>query len=366
MAFQPETPTWEVGIYQFETTDYVEGGLGGIDNQPLLQLANRTAYLKQETGSISDDVTALKTSKHQGVRNTVLTGRALNGVEAYFDAASADTMRITASPSNPLIFTVSGGFDLEGEIIYNVQITSNREFYDVGTGLRYGILFYNPTTGVVNLEVAFELYVTSSPPSPNVARRFWYDPITAKSYWSNGTSWDQVYAAIVGQWNIVGGNIDSNSVRTYPTRSQMYDDSIEAGTVVAVAGNEQPRGGYIYCNGAAVSRSQYARLFSRVGTLYGAGDGTSTFNLPDLRSEFIRGFDDGRGIDTGRVLGSAQSGLVGPHSHGIKIQYHSITTGSATTVATIDPTQTNILSTENNTGTETRPRNVAMKYWIKF
>jgi len=46
MANQPENPIWEVGIYQFETTDPVEGGVGGIDNQPLLQLANRTLYLK--------------------------------------------------------------------------------------------------------------------------------------------------------------------------------------------------------------------------------------------------------------------------------------------------------------------------------
>lgn len=45
MANQPENPVWEAGIYQFETTDPIEGGLGGIDNQPLLQLANRTRFL---------------------------------------------------------------------------------------------------------------------------------------------------------------------------------------------------------------------------------------------------------------------------------------------------------------------------------
>jgi hypothetical protein len=47
MANQPETTTYETGIYQFETTDPVLGGLGGIDNLPLKQLANRTNYLKQ-------------------------------------------------------------------------------------------------------------------------------------------------------------------------------------------------------------------------------------------------------------------------------------------------------------------------------
>lgn len=45
MANQPENPVWEAGIYQFETTDPIEGGLGGIDNRPLLELANRTRFL---------------------------------------------------------------------------------------------------------------------------------------------------------------------------------------------------------------------------------------------------------------------------------------------------------------------------------
>jgi hypothetical protein len=45
MANQPEVSVFELGIYQFETTDVVEGGLGGVDNKPLLQLANRTKWL---------------------------------------------------------------------------------------------------------------------------------------------------------------------------------------------------------------------------------------------------------------------------------------------------------------------------------
>jgi microcystin-dependent protein len=45
-----------------------------------------------------------------------------------------------------------------------------------------------------------------------------------------------------------------------------------------------------------------------IGITYGGGNGVDTFNLPDLRGEFIRGWDHGRGIDTGRTLGSAQTG----------------------------------------------------------
>jgi microcystin-dependent protein len=48
------------------------------------------------------------------------------------------------------------------------------------------------------------------------------------------------------------------------------------------------QGTFLLCNGAAISRSTYSTLFGRIGTSYGAGNGSSTFNIPDLRSEFIR------------------------------------------------------------------------------
>lgn len=73
--------------------------------------------------------------------------------------------------------------------------------------------------------------------------------------------------------------------------------------------------GWLKANGAAVSRTTYAALFDRIGTTYGAGDGSTTFNLPEMRGEFARGLDDGRGVDTGRVLGSAQSGQNASHTH---------------------------------------------------
>jgi phage-related tail fiber protein len=66
--------------------------------------------------------------------------------------------------------------------------------------------------------------------------------------------------------------------------------------------------GFLKANGAAVSRTTYAALFAAIGTTWGAGDGSTTFNVPDLRGEFVRGFDDGRGVDSGRSFGSAQAG----------------------------------------------------------
>ena len=68
--------------------------------------------------------------------------------------------------------------------------------------------------------------------------------------------------------------------------------------------------GWLKANGAAVSRTLYANLFAAIGKRFGAGDGYSTFNLPDLRGEFPRFWDDGRGVDSGRGLGNWQGDAI--------------------------------------------------------
>lgn len=81
--------------------------------------------------------------------------------------------------------------------------------------------------------------------------------------------------------------------------------------------------GWLKCNGAAVSRTTYARLFNRISTIYGGGDGASTFNVPDLRGEFIRGWDDQRGLDGGRGMSTLQGGQNLSHNHGISDPGHA-------------------------------------------
>lgn len=81
------------------------------------------------------------------------------------------------------------------------------------------------------------------------------------------------------------------------------------GAVMYFAMSSAPTG-WLKANGAAVSRTTYAALFAKIGTTFGAGDGRTTFNLPDFRGEFIRGWDDGRNIDDSRRLGSWQKGSI--------------------------------------------------------
>lgn len=80
-----------------------------------------------------------------------------------------------------------------------------------------------------------------------------------------------------------------------------------------------PPPGWLKRNGAAVSRTTYAALFARIGTIFGAGDGSTTFNLPDARGSFDRGWDDGRNLDKGRAFGSDQGPANLSHVHGTTV-----------------------------------------------
>ena len=91
-------------------------------------------------------------------------------------------------------------------------------------------------------------------------------------------------------------------------------DGVPPGAVTDFARNTAPSG-WLKANGALVSRTTFSALFAAIGTTWGAGDGSTTFALPDLRGEVIRGWDDGRGVDSGRGFGSAQSSQNLSHSH---------------------------------------------------
>jgi phage-related tail fiber protein len=166
-------------------------------------------------------------------------------------------------------------------------------------------------------------------------------------------------------------------------------DMTPAGTIIWSARNTAPTG-YLKANGAAISRTTYATLFSAIGTTFGSGDGSTTFNVPDLRGEFARGWDDGRGVDSGRTFGSTQAGAIQSHNHtgttsGVGDHSHLLGRFSGNnnvnsqsgryalaTTNDIGPDSTQGAGahdhafTTNSTGdTETRPRNIALLACIK-
>ena len=182
-----------------------------------------------------------------------------------------------------------------------------------------------------------------------------------------------------------------------------------AGAVMFFAMKAAPVG-WLPANGAAVSRTTYANLFAAIGTLYGAGDGNKTFNLPDLRGEFLRSWDSGRGVDGGRKFASfqdsqnlshnhdgvtAESGwhthngwtsVNGEHSHGVPISTNGSGNNFESNGGNVERwgntnatgnhnhsfetnasgNHTHSFSTSFNGGNESRPRNIALLACIKI
>src|SRR5690554_337349 len=93
-----------------------------------------------------------------------------------------------------------------------------------------------------------------------------------------------------------------------------YEAMVPTGSTQMFAGTSAPRG-WLIADGRAVSRTTYAALFAVIGTTYGDGDGSTTFNLPDMRGVVVRGVDRGRNLDPSRTQGSYQGDLFASHNH---------------------------------------------------
>lgn len=189
---------------------------------------------------------------------------------------------------------------------------------------------------------------------------------------------------------------EAGSIRTYISdQVALPEHTIKPGMTMMWPDSTVPAG-YLECAGQAVSRTTYAALFAVIGTSFGPGDGSTTFNIPDMRGEFARGWDHGRGIDTGRALGSIQLDELKAHSHAASTadagaHVHSTKVGGdANNVRPDTPTNAITMAgnsadsgatgsgqiveagnhahtvTVNSTGgTETRPRNIAWMFIIK-
>ena len=150
-----------------------------------------------------------------------------------------------------------------------------------------------------------------------------------------------------------------------------------AGMIAAWTTETAPTG-WLECDGAAVSRTTYAGLFAVISDDYGPGNGTTTFNLPDLRGRFLRGWAHGQATDpdratrtdrgdgtTGDHVGTKQTGNYASH-------YHRV--GYPTGLGTLSPTGTvakieagaGDFNTEPSGGNETRPLNTNVMWIIKY
>jgi hypothetical protein len=152
---------------------------------------------------------------------------------------------------------------------------------------------------------------------------------------------------------------------------------VPAGAVMPFAMNSAPAG-WLAANGAAVSRSTYAALFSAIGTTYGAGNGSTTFTLPDLRGIFVRGSGSQTisGITYNKAFAAKEGDALQGHHHSLSNNFlvwrntgGSVLGGTgfsnAFNLSLGDPTADGTNGTPR-TASETRPANIAMLYCIKF
>ncbi|WP_249359176.1 phage tail protein [Cupriavidus sp. 2SB] len=211
-----------------------------------------------------------------------------------------------------------------------------------------------------DMNLAFQALVTNSSgsaaPSTTYPYQFWADTNAGLLRMRNGANNAWVTIGLLGVPNF---------------------GHILPGTVAFHAKNTPPSG-WLKANGGAVSRTTYADLFAEIGTTFGAGDGSTTFNVPELRGEFLRGWDDSRGIDASRAFASAQGFATEVHrhwrnvSHSAEYGYTDRTNNAEDAqgrsgVRTYDSlgSQTDNQST-GTSATETRPRNIALLAIIKF
>ena len=150
------------------------------------------------------------------------------------------------------------------------------------------------------------------------------------------------------------------------------------GTINAYGGTTTPEG-WLICQGQALSRTEYADLFAVIGTNFGSGDGSTTFNIPDLRGEFLRG----AGTNQHTNQGSGSS--VGAHQDSTEITPYYIAEGGSTEYLGVASDNFNIRladsgyqaagasntvnngahTTKNVTRMTVRPTNTSVNYIIK-
>ena len=221
--------------------------------------------------------------------------------------------------------------------------------------------------------------------NPDVRLRVWFN---------DGTNGFQLLApdqriAAVGYAMVAGsvpdGAITSAKIAAGAVESSHLSANVTGsfsppGVVVAYAGVTAPTG-WAMCDGSAVSRTEFASLFGAIGTSHGAGDGGTTFHLPDYRGRFLRGVDGGTGRDpnaatrtamafggnSGASVGTVQGDLVGQHNHTFTTRASVSSSGSHVAAGHLSIAGTTTTSsTGSGIGNETRPINAAVNFIIKL
>ena len=384
MAKLPENtpdslPEWR-DVFQLETTTRALGGepefdgndepIDGHMNAPIKQLMDRTTLLNYRNGS--------------NVRNCVLTGNILDnpGTPVQFpyvlQQLSDTTMKIEAGVGNEVVISFANGFGKFGPQDYIAAISADVPVdvtgilgadgsyiliaeYDKET---MEVSFVFGATGNVGLEIAAYPPVVSGVDA--VEGRFWWDDRRKKAYKTidNGVDivWQETCAVSLGVVTIDSGIIDSVYTYEFGSMYELGSEGAPVGTVTAYAGYSAPKG-WLMCNGQSCAISAYYKLYAVIGTQYGGS--TGAFNVPDLRGRFVRMFDYGAGRDAGRTFGDYQADDIAAHTHTVAAD-NTGGAGAGPYLAGAGSTNATVTTSSAGGASETRPKNLAMNYIIKY
>ena len=294
MANLPETPQWEDGIYQIEVSDPVLGGPDGISNRQGKQLASRTLYLKQQVEKGGSDL-----EKH------------IAAADPHTQYAPKASPTFTGTPTAP----TQAKTDNSTKLATTAHVKSVVADY---APLSSPALTGKPTaptaaqtandTQLANtafVKAAIAALVASSPEALDtlneLAAALGNDPnfaTTMTNALAGKQPRDNTLTALSGK-----------SVAALLEYLGLGDGSaLPVGTPVPWP-TSAPPAGWLKCNGATFTAAQYPKLALAYPALV----------LPDLRGEFIRGWDDGRGVDAGRALLSSQGHAFTEHQHALSL-----------------------------------------------
>lgn len=164
-----------------------------------------------------------------------------------------------------------------------------------------------------------------------------------------------------------GAGISNQQAKDLANRTAFLRQFVITGEIRQFAFSAIPTG-FLGCYGQAVSRTTFADLFAVIGITFGPGNGTTTFNVPDLRGQFLRGFNNGGGVgNASRVLGSTEAATtIGDYTTGASAKIAlQIANPDASSGNNVPPQIGGGVTTGTNNIYSIRPDNVSVMMAIK-
>jgi hypothetical protein len=335
-----------------------------------LTTATGNTFINSTLGSI--DLTSATTIQIQSGTTTLIQPNdnfTVNAVTGLVDIYGTTTMDLGSGGA----MTLDSGGDMR------VSSQSNIDF-QIGGNTRIDILdatlTFNPTTTILNqINAVDKLSITNTTTTMNqttsISNRIGGNDrltITNTNVTANPTT--QFLAEI--------GGVDKLTITSTATTLDVDNtfNMMPTATIIQNMSATIPAG-FLYCNGANISRTTYARLFAAIGTAFGVGDGSTTFGKPNLMGAYLRGASNqtvGGVVYTGPAIGTAQQdSVLAPNNRG----FYNVDSGgggasrqvrSRPNIGT-DPNDTSTAQTTNfareNT-TENRVFNYSVYYYIRY